>query len=197
MLQIRDSMKKVLLTGFESFRKEKINPSGIVAKKMHGKNIGGKKIISCVLPVTFDCGRIVHREIDDINPGYIISLGLACGRNQINLERVATNIFSENKKTKKIFEDGPDAYFSLLPLENILKELHKNNIPARISNFAGIYFCNYIMYYTLHYLRYKSSTIKAGFIHLPYIPEQVLDRDLPSMSLEMIKKGIEIVIRGI
>jgi len=187
-------MEKVLLTGFESFGKEKINPSGIVAKKMHGRNIGGRKIISHVLPVTYDCGKIIHREIDDIDPHYIVSLGLACKRNQITLERVAINMALENKK---IFEDGPDAYFSLLPLGNILEELHKNNIPARISNFAGTYICNYIMYYTLHYLRYNNLDIKAGFIHLPYIPEQVLDRDLPSMSLETIEKGIEIAIRAL
>jgi len=187
-------MEKVLLTGFEPFGKEKIKPSGIIAKKVHGKNIGGKKVISCVLPVTFDCGKVICREIDNIDPQHILSLGLAGGRNQINLERVAINIKSENKK---IFEDGPDAYFSLLPLDNIMEELHKNNIPARISNFAGTYICNYVMYYTLHYLNYNNLNIKAGFIHLPYIPEQVLDRDLPSMNFETIEKSIEIAIRAL
>ena len=187
-------MEKLLLTGFEPFGKEKINPSEIIVKKMHGRNIGGKKVISQVLPVNFSCGEIIRKEIENVAPKYILSLGLAGGRNQICLERIAINLSPENKK---IFVDGADAYFSHLPLESILEELHKNNIPARISNSAGTYFCNYVMYYTLHYLKYRDLSIKAGFVHLPYIPEQVLDRDLPSMSLKTMEKAVEIVIRSI
>ncbi|MEA1993297.1 MAG: pyroglutamyl-peptidase I [Euryarchaeota archaeon] len=188
-------MKKILLTGFRPFKKEEINPSEIIAKNIHGGNIGGKKVISQVLPTTEECGKIMEREIESIDPGYILSLGLAAGRNQIMPERVAVNVTPE-KEDEKIFENGADAYFSLLPLNTIIKELHKNKIPARISNSAGTYFCNYIMYYTLHHVRNRGS-VKAGFIHIPYVPEQVLDRDKPSMSLKMIERAIEIVIRSL
>jgi pyroglutamyl-peptidase len=190
-------MEKLLLTGFEPFKKETINPSGILAKKMHGKNIGGKKVISSVFPVTFACGETIAQEIEDIDPVYVIGLGLASGRPQINLERIAVNIFSEGTTTKKIVADGPDAYFSLLPLEDILGELHKNKVPARISHSAGTYFCNYLLYRTLHHGAYRETPLKAGFIHLPCIPEQVLKRNLPSMSLAMMEEAVEIAIRKV
>ncbi len=185
-------MNRVLLTGFEPFKEEEINPSQIVARKMHGRNIGGKKVISSILTVDETCAEKIQREITNVDPSHIVNLGLASGRSGICLEKVAINVMPE-KKTEKIVEDGPDAYFSRLPVQRILKELHENNIPSRISYSAGTYFCNYIMYYTLHCTR--DIPTKSGFIHIPYTPKQVVTKDKPSMELEMIEKGVEIAVR--
>ena len=148
---------------------------------------------------------ILENALEKEKPDVVISIGQAGGRDKITVERVAINIsdarIPDNKGNKPIdeiiFEDGENAYFSNLPIKKIVEEMKKENIPAAISNTAGTYVCNHIMYGLLYNIDKKYPKMKGGFIHIPYIPEQVIEKNAPSMSLENIVKGINIAIETI
>ncbi|AHF81247.1 pyroglutamyl-peptidase I [Thermococcus paralvinellae] len=193
---------KVLVTGFEPFGGEKVNPSW-EAVKMLPDVIGNAEIVKYQLPVSF---KKVRELLPDIiskeKPEVIILTGQAGGRVNITVERVAINVMDSTKEDndgykpedEPIFEDAPVAYFSTLPIKRIIKALRENRIPAMVSNTAGTYVCNTAMFTALHYVAINKLNAKAGFIHVPYIPEQVLEKNAPSMPLEMIKRAIEIAI---
>lgn len=196
---------KILLTAFDPFADEKINPTLEVLKKLED-NIFNAQIIKLELPTIFDeSSQILEEKIKEIKPDVILSLGQAGGRSKITVERLAINIDDANiedntgKKPidQKIRIDGENAYFSTLPIKAIVEELKKAGIPAEISNTAGTFVCNHIMYEDL-YLAEKFGNIKAGFIHIPFLPEQVIDKkDMPSMNINDIKKALEIAIATI
>ncbi|WP_324735063.1 pyroglutamyl-peptidase I [Thermococcus sp. SY098] len=194
---------KVLVTGFEPFGGENVNPSW-EAVKMLPDVIENAEIVKYQLPVSF---KKVKELLPDIiskeKPEVIILTGQAGGRVNVTVERVAINVMDSTKEDndgykpedEPIFEDAPAAYFSTLPIKRIVKALRENKIPAMVSNTAGTYVCNTAMFTALHYVATNDLNAKAGFIHVPYIPEQVLEKNAPSMSLEMIKRAIEIAIR--
>ncbi|ADT84892.1 pyroglutamyl-peptidase I [Thermococcus barophilus] len=194
---------KVLVTGFEPFGGENVNPSW-EAVKMLPDAIRDAEIVKYQLPVSF---KKVKELLPDIiskeKPGVIILTGQAGGRVNVTVERVAINVMDSKKEDndgykpedEPIFEDAPAAYFSTLPIKRIVKALRENKIPAVVSNTAGTYVCNTAMFTALHYVATNELKAKAGFIHVPYIPEQVLEKNAPSMPLEMIKRAIEIAIR--
>lgn len=133
-------------------------------------------------------------------PDAIISLGQAGGRSCISIERVAINVddakIADNDGNKPIdkfiFEDGENAYFSTLPIKAMVEAIKAAKIPAEISNSAGTYVCNHLMYGILYKINKERLNIRAGFIHLPYIPSQVIEQPgRPSMSLDDIVKGIK------
>ena len=93
-----------------------------------------------------------------------------------------------------IFADGENAYFSNLPIKKMVSEMQSGKVPAVVSNTAGTYVCNHVLYSIMYLIDKKYTTMRGGFIHVPFLPEQVLNKNMPSMSLEMIKKGIEIAI---
>ncbi|KPU63510.1 pyrrolidone-carboxylate peptidase [Thermococcus sp. EP1] len=194
---------RVLITGFEPFGGEKINPSWEAVKDLPEK-IDGVKVLKKELPVSFKgvkekLPQIINKTMPDI----VILTGQAGGRTNITIERVAINIMDSKKEDndgykpedEPIFKEAPAAYFSTLPIKRIVKALRNNKIPATISNSAGTYVCNTAMYVALHHIAINNLNIKAGFIHVPYIPEQVLEKPQPSMSLEMIRRALEIAIK--
>ena len=196
---------KILVTGFEPFNDEKINPSLETIKKLDNE-IMGAKIIKLKLPTIFGKSiNILENVLEKEKPDVVISIGLAGGRENITIERVAINIsdsrIPDNEGNKPIdeiiFEDGDNAYFSNLPIKKIVEEMRKENIPAAISNTAGTYVCNHIMYGLLYNIDKKYPNMKGGFIHIPYIPEQVIEKNAPSMSLDNIVKAINIAIKTI
>ena len=191
---------KILLTAFEPFGGEKINASNEAMKTVRNK-IGSIEIEKVLLPVVF--GEEIEKleeSIKKVSPSVVIATGEAGGRAKISIERVAINIndasIKDNKGNKpaneKIFEDGKNAYFSNIPIKKILKELLKNGIPAYISNSAGTFVCNNVMYGLLYLIDKKYPNIKGGFIHVPYIYEQALNKNIPSMPKEIVAKAIEI-----
>ncbi len=194
---------KILLTGFDAFNGEKINPSSLILEKIPDE-ISGNKIEKLLLPTAFyKVADLIERKIVASKPDIIISLGQAGGRSEITVERVAINIadasIADNKGMRPIDEkirwDGENAYFSTLPIKAIVENLRQENIPAAVSNTAGTFVCNFVMYNDL-YLGEKYKNISAGFIHVPYLPAQVLDkRGVSSMNLEDMVKAIEIVIK--
>ena len=195
----------LILTGFEPFRGERINPSWEIARDLDGDVIGGLKIKSVRVPV--GCARAARRitaAIVRYKPRAVVGLGEAGGRPAISLERIAINLADEkgalgkvgDPGTTPVVRGGPDAYFSRLPLSVIIRELDRKHIPASVSLTAGAYACNALMYAALHYLRRKPA-VPCGFIHLPYEARQAgRHRSQPSLPLEMMKAAVEIAIRA-
>lgn len=191
---------KILLTAFDPFANEKINPTLEVLKKLE-VNILNAQIIKLELPTVFGISsKILEEKIKEVKPDVILSLGQAGGRSKITVERVAINVDDASIKDnagekpidQKIRIDGKNAYFSTLPIKAIVEEIKKAAIPAEISNTAGTFVCNHIMYEDLYFAE-KYGNIKAGFIHIPFLPEQVIDKkDMPSMNINDIKKALEI-----
>lgn len=193
----------VVLTGFGKFKKHKVNPSEIIAMKLNHDTVLGEEIVSYSIPVSY---RKVIKTIPEIilnhEPIVFIGMGLAGGRPNITLERVAINVMDTESpdvdgfapSDQRIFDDGENAYFSTLPLKKLIKKLRENRIPAMISNSAGTYVCNTLMYTSLYTISKHGLSTLAGFIHLPFLPEQVLDKQQPSMSLDMMIKAIRLVI---
>lgn len=196
---------KVLVTGFEPFGGESVNPA-LEAVKMLKDEISGAKILKLELPTVFVKSKeILERALAEDRPDVVICVGQAGGRDKISVERVAINIddagIPDNDGNqpidKVIFEDGPAAYLSTLPIKEIVNRLKENKIPAEISNSAGTYVCNHIMYSLLHSIDKEYKNTLGGFIHIPYIPEQVIDKRMaPSMSLDSIVKGLTIAIEA-
>ena len=194
---------KILITGFDAFGGEKINPASLILEKL-GDEIDGHKIEKLLLPTKFvGTADILEKKIRGMRPDIIISLGQAGGRSEITVERVAINIadasIADNDGKMPIDEkirwDGENAYFATLPIKAIVENLRKEEIPSSVSNSAGTYVCNFIMYNDLYFAD-KYKNISAGFIHVPYLPAQVLDkRGMASMSLENMVKASKIIIK--
>jgi pyroglutamyl-peptidase len=200
--------RHILLTGFEPFDGDTVNPSGEVAKQLDGKVIGDCAVRSVILPVQHEAARAVVTPLLEA-PGLVavVHLGLAGGRARISLERVAVNVmdYSRPDAHGQVLRDvacvkgGPPAYFSTLPLRDMLTALNEEGIPAMISNTAGTYLCNDISYSTLHAVDERALAILIGFIHLPFLPSMVAshDREEPSMDVAMMTRTVEIALSHI
>lgn len=198
-------MRKVLVTAFDAFGGEKLNPALEAVKKLD-KKIAGAEIVKLELPTVFKKStKILIDAIGREKPDIIICVGQAGGRFEISVERVAINIddarIPDNEGNQPIdeiiYEDGENAYFSTLPIKAMVKEIKSNHIPASISNTAGTFVCNHIMYSLLYYLAKKYPKSKGGFIHVPFIPQQVVEKhNVPSMSLENIVRGLTLAIKA-
>lgn len=196
---------KILVTGFDPFGGEPTNPA-IESVKRIDDNIEGAEIIKLEIPTVFHkAADVVEEKIKEVKPDVVLSIGQAGGRYGITVERVAINQddarIEDNEGNQPIDvairEDGAPAYFSTLPIKAMVEEIKKENLPASVSNTAGTFVCNHIMYQDL-YLAEKYGNIKAGFIHVPFLTEQVVDKkDTASMSLEDIVKGLNAAIRAI
>ena len=194
---------KILLTGFDAFGEEKINPASLVLEKIPEK-MDGADLYKELIPTVFGkSASIIEEKIKEIKPDIIISLGQAGGRSHITVERVAINIddasIDDNEGNRpvdrKIREDGQPAYFATIPIKAIINKLKEEKIPAAISNTAGTYVCNHVMYQDL-YLASKYKNIRAGFIHLPFLPDQVIEKNgIASMELATMVRAIEIAIQ--
>lgn len=194
---------KVLVTGFEPFGGEEINPSWEAVKGLPNE-IEGADIIKFQLPVTFSGVReILPRLIVKERPDAVILTGQAGGRPNITVERVAINVMDSTMpdnegykpEDEPVFEGAPAAYFATIPVKAIVKALREAKIPAAVSNTAGTYVCNAAMFTALHTIEVSGMTTKAGFIHVPFSHEQALDKPRPSMAFETIRKGLEIAIK--
>jgi len=167
-------MTKILLTGFVPFLDYKINPTMQIVEALCGKEMDGYEIVGRILSVDFQqsAGQL-KQYIDEVKPQIIISLGLAGGRYKITPERIAINVKDgepdNNGYTpvdESIYENGADAYLTNLPIRNMVNRLQKEGFPTEISNTAGTYLCNNIMYEGLVYAK-QNEGVRAGFIHIP------------------------------
>lgn len=200
---------KVLLTGYEPFGGHRKNPTMDIVSALSGKKIAGAEIFGKILPVSVKrAGPDIDRAMDDIKPDVVISLGMAPTYTGITVERVALNLIDaripdndgEQPVDMPIVEGAPLAYLATLPVRKIVEKLKEHGIPAVISYSAGTYLCNYAMYWVLHYASQHGYPKRAGFIHIPYTPDQVvnryfmLGRNTPSMHLDMEIEAIKIAI---
>ena len=195
---------RVLITGFDKFGGESINPSSLCVNSLPD-NIDNIEIKKITLPTIFkDSSQVLEENIKSFSPNIVICVGQAGGRSKITPERIAINIddaripdnIGNSPIDEAIRKDGENAYFSTLPIKAIVDELNKNNIPSAISNTAGTFVCNHIMYEALYLSSKKYPNIKAGFIHIPYIKEQVIDKpNMPFMKKEDIIQALKIIIK--
>ena len=193
-------MKKLLITGFEPFGGEEINPSWEAVKALPSE-INGYKLIKLCLPVVFgEVAEMVIKEAEKEKPDVILSIGQAGGRAAITPELVAINLrhakIPDNEgnqpKDEPIIQGGEAAYLSTLPVRKIAEANNASGVPSTLSYSAGAYVCNDLLYTLLSH--FKESKTKVAFIHIPYCKEQEKE---PSMNLTSIVKGLEIAIRNI
>lgn len=197
---------RVLITGFDPFGGEKINPAWEAVKGMKDR-IGEIEIIKLEIPTVFHkATKVLIEGAKACNPDVIIAIGQAGGRYDITPERVAINIDDARIKDNdgaqpidvKIYEDGENAYFTNLPIKAMVEAMKKEGIPASVSNTAGTFVCNHIMYSIMYHITKNKIAKKGGFIHVPYIPEQVVDKkNVPYMEKSRITKALEIAIEAL
>lgn len=198
---------KILLTGFDPFGGDTINPAW-EAVKLVSDQIDDIEVVKLEVPTVF------YKSIDKVaamiekeKPDAVLCIGQAGGRYDLTPERVAINIndarIPDNEGNQPldgpVFEDGDTAYFSTLPIKAMVKEIRAAGVPASISNSAGTFVCNHLMYGVLYTLAKKYPGVKGGFMHVPFVTSQVVDRPspAPSLSTEAIAKGIEAALRAI
>lgn len=197
---------KMLVTGFDPFGEDKINPAIESVKKLPDE-IKGVEIIKLEIPTVYMKSlEKIDEAIKEYNPDVILSIGQAGGRPDITVERVGINVddyrIKDNEGNQpidtKIYDDGENAYFSNLPIKAIVENIRKNNIPASISNTAGTFVCNHVLYGVQYLLDKKYPNKKSGFIHIPFLPEQVISRpNTPSMSISTIVKALTLALEAI
>lgn len=197
---------KILVTGFDPFGGEPVNPA-YESVKLLPDEIAGAEIIKLEIPTVVDksTAKVVD-AIKEHNPDVVLSIGQAGGRFQISMEKVGINLnhfrIKDNEGNQpldqKIDESGPDAYFTDLPVNAMVKNVKDANIPAAVSYTAGTFVCNHVMYAVCNYVRKNDLKIKTGFIHIPFMTEQVIEkRNMPAMDLNVIARGLEKAIEAI
>ncbi|MFC7321695.1 pyroglutamyl-peptidase I [Halobacillus campisalis] len=196
----------ILLTGFEPFSELDSNPTEHIVKTINEEAVAGKTIFGKVLPVDFQlAGAMLTDYMKEYNPDAVVLLGLAAGRNRITPERIAINCMDGDQDNegnqytdKKIIAGGPDAYFSTLPIRKITQSLQHHSIPSSISNTAGTYVCNQVMYQAAHFIKLHKLEIPSGFIHMPAHHDLAVSRpSLPSWSLDDLLKATRIILEEI
>ena len=196
---------KVLVTGFDPFGGEKLNPA-LEAIKSLPSEIQGVEVRWLEVPTVFyKSAKILEEEIRIYQPDIVLCIGQAGGRKGLTPERVAINQddarIPDNEGNQPIDLpiqlDGPPAYFSSLPIKAMVQAIKEEGLPASVSNTAGTFVCNHLMYQVLYLVEKEFPTIKAGFMHIPYMMEQVIDKpNTPAMDLVDIVRGIEAAIRA-
>ena len=177
-------MKKLLITGFQPFDGESVNPALEVAKGLQGKTINGYEVIAREIPVVrFEALKAVQAAIEELQPNAVITI--------------------DQPIDEPVVTGGPVAYWATLPIKKMVANVKAQGIPASVSNSAGTYVCNHLLYGLLHYLTTQGKTaIPAGFIHIPYLPEQMAvrsgkDAQVATMSLDTLLKGFEAMIAAL
>lgn len=194
---------RILLTGFTPFGNEDINPSWEAVRALDGRSIGHHVVVARLLPTVFaDSARELARAIDEVAPAIVLGVGQAGGRSRVSLERVAINVqdarIADNAGAQPVDEpivaDAPAAYFSTLPIKAMLKGLLDAGVPAEVSNTAGTFVCNHVAYLMLH-LAAKHADLRAGFIHIPYLPSQAARfPNAPSMASDDVVRALAIAL---
>lgn len=194
---------KVLITGFDPFGGESINPAWEAVKKVRDE-IDGAEIVKMQIPTVVGKSiEKVHDKMAEIHPDVVISVGQAGGRFGVTPERVAINVtdarIPDNEGHQPIdeviFEDGDTAYFSNLPVKAMVQAIKDAGYPSSLSNSAGTYICNHVMYGILYYVQKEFPEVRGGFIHVPYAASQVVNKpNTPSMAIADITAALEAAI---
>ncbi len=195
---------KALVTGFEPFAGDEINPSSLAVRRLK-KRYGGLVVETAELPCSYaKSADVLRAAIDKTHPDIVMCVGLAGGRAELCLERVAINVqdarIRDNDGRQPIdmpvAKKGPAAHFSNLPIKACVAEMRKAGLPAAVSNTAGTFVCNHIFYSLMEIVAASERPLRGGFLHVPYAPEQVARLGVaPSMTVEDVARGIEIILK--
>lgn len=196
---------KVLVTGFDPFGGEPVNPA-FEAVKLLPRKIAGADVDILEIPTVFHKSiEAIVKRAEETGADRILMVGQAGGRFEITVERVGINVddarIPDNEGNRPIDvpidPDGPAAYFSTLPVKAMTERIRSRGIPAKVSNTAGTFVCNHVLYGVLNALSKKNLPVKAGFIHVPYLPEQAAGKDsVPSMSAATIAAALEAAVEA-
>ncbi len=204
-------MKIVLLTGFEPFGGDPLNPSGEISRQLNGAVIARHTVAGALLPCVFGAAiKELKHQIKLHQPVLVVCTGLAGGRAEITPERVAINLddaripdnAGQQPVDKPIVKDGPAAYWSTLPLKAIVQELRKRRIPAAVSQTAGTFVCNHVFYGLMHELAAHYPGVRGGFIHVPHLPEQTAVEpgsgkvEGPNLPFPLMVEGVRLAIEA-
>jgi len=203
-----EKIKKLLITGFDAFGGESVNPASEVVLELDGMEINGCQIIAREIPTIYgESSKKVIAMIDEHKPDAVLHIGQANGTHGIRVERIAHNIddarIEDNEgnqpEDQTIAEDGPLAYRTTIPTKEIVKAVKDEGIPSFLSYSAGTFVCNHVIYSTAHHVDKNDLPIDYGFIHVPYLPEQAVDKNTrpPSMSRETIKRALITTLKTI
>jgi pyroglutamyl-peptidase len=194
--------ESVLVTGFEPFDGESVNPSQAIVRTLDGEVIAGHQVVGVTLPCEFDaCAVALAEAIDRCQPSLVLGLGQAGGRTDLSLERIAINVddarIPDNAGAattdEPVVAEGPAAYFSTLPIKAMVAALRAQGIPASVSQSAGTFVCNHLFYALQH--RLAGGGVRSGFMHLPLLPEQAArSPGQPSMPLQTMLTGVRIAL---
>ncbi|MCI7796391.1 MAG: pyroglutamyl-peptidase I [Lachnospiraceae bacterium] len=197
---------KVLITGFDPFGGESINPAWEAVKEIRDE-IAGAEIVKMQIPTVVGKSiEKVHNKMAEIHPDVVISVGQAGGRFGVTPERVAINVtdarIPDNEGHQPIdeviFEDGDTAYFSNLPVKAMVQAIKDAGYPSSLSNTAGTYICNHVMYGILYYIHKEFPNVRGGFIHVPYAASQVVNKpNTPSMAIADITAALEAAVSAV
>src|SRR5438552_11530308 len=194
---------KALVTGFEPFGGESVNPALEAVWRLPPR-LGALEIATASLPSVF--GRAVAALEDALvatRPDIVLCVGQAGGRAELSLERVAVNVDDaripdndgQQPIGRPVVAGGPAAYFATLPIKAAAGALREAGLPAVVSNTAGTFVCNHVFYGLMHLAATRRPDLRGGFLHVPYLPSQAARQDgAPSMALDDIVRGIEIVL---
>ena len=196
------ALPAVLLTGFDPFGGERINPSWEAVRALDGRQIAGHRIVAAQLPTVFDQSLTVLRELLRTHrPALVICSGQAGGRPALSLERIAINVndarIADNARAQPVdvpvIAGGPAAYFSSLPIKAMLAALEREGLRAEVSQTAGTFVCNHVFYGLMHELSTSAdhAGVRGGLIHVPWLPGQ----GQPSMPVADVVRGLELAIR--
>ena len=190
-------MNKVLLTGFEPFGTATSNPSGEIVKQISGDNI-----VNAILPVAYaQSAERLLALIAEHNPDVVICLGQAEGRTQITPEKIAINLddarLADNagveRSDVKILDNGPDAYFTTLPINKMVEAIKAAGVPASVSLSAGAFLCNHVFYVAQN--KFAGSKVRSGFVHVPLMDSQAPEfPGMPTMPLDQMVKAVRAML---
>jgi pyroglutamyl-peptidase len=192
----------VLLTGFDPFGGQPVNPSWLAVKALHGRQVRGHRIVAAQLPTVFgESLRALDALLHQHRPALVIGVGQAGGRQAISLERVAINVndapIADNAGAQPVdtpvHANAPVAYFSGLPIKAMHAALQAEGIAVEVSQTAGTFVCNHLFYGLMHTLATQPALrhTRGGFIHVPWLPEQ----GSPNMPLADIARGLQLAVR--
>ncbi|MCJ0762211.1 pyroglutamyl-peptidase I [Variovorax terrae] len=193
---------RVLLTGFDPFGGEALNPSWLAVQALQGRQVGGHRLVAVQLPTVFGASlRVLRAALRQHRPALVICVGQAGGRAALSLERVAINVddarIPDNAAAQPVdtpvVANGPAAYFSTLPIKAMRLALQRDGLNAEVSQTAGTFVCNHVFYGLMHELATRRGLrhTRGGFIHVPWLPEQ----GSPSMALDDLVRGLRGAVR--
>ncbi len=197
------ALPRVLLTGFDAFGGDRLNPSTLAVQALHGQRIAGHRVVAAELPTVFDASlAALQALLLRHKPALVLCVGQAGGRAALSLERVAINIndarIADNAGAgpvdTPVAAGGPAAYFSSLPIKTMLLALQREGIAAEVSQTAGTFVCNHVFYGLMHALATQRgfARTRGGFVHVPWLPGQ----GEPSMPLEDVVRGLKVALKS-